>query len=127
MPNRRRRDVDTRGVRDALRHLRVRRPHLVAQRLRAHALALSDMAGWDAWAIGLQVVAFLLITVALFVQATSKQRASRLKNSKQVEATLFIDDKAENIEGAKTAGWHGIRFIDAAQLERDLARYGITV
>jgi len=43
------------------------------------------------------------------------------------EATLFIDDKAENIEGAKTAGWHGIRFIDAAQLERDLAKYGITV
>ena len=37
------------------------------------------------------------------------------------DATLFIDDKAENIEGAKTAGWHGIRFIDAAQLERDLA------
>ena len=36
-------------------------------------------------------------------------------------------DKAENIEGAKTAGWHGIRFIDAAQLERDLAKYGITV
>ena len=49
------------------------------------------MAGWDAWAIGLQVLAFLLITVALFVQAMSKQRATRLKNSKQVEATLFID------------------------------------
>ena len=43
------------------------------------------------------------------------------------EATLFIDDKAVNIEGAKAIGWHGIQFKNAAQLEQDLARYGITV
>ena len=42
------------------------------------------------------------------------------------EATLFIDDKAVNIEGAKAIGWHGIQFENAAQLERDLARYGIS-
>ncbi|WP_180901198.1 HAD family hydrolase [Martelella soudanensis] len=43
------------------------------------------------------------------------------------EATLFIDDKAVNIEGARSIGWHGIQFHDAAQLERDLAEHGIIV
>ena len=42
-------------------------------------------------------------------------------------ATLFIDDKAVNIEGAKAAGWHGIQFRNADQLEQDLAAYGVTV
>ncbi len=50
------------------------------------------MAEWDAWSIGLQLFVFVAITVALMVQATTKRRAPRLKNSKQVEATLFLDN-----------------------------------
>ncbi|WP_319519327.1 HAD family phosphatase [uncultured Martelella sp.] len=43
------------------------------------------------------------------------------------EATLFIDDKAVNVEGAKAAGWNAVRFTDAARLKADFASFGITV
>lgn len=39
--------------------------------------------------------------------------------------TLFIDDSAKNVEGARAAGWHAVLFTDAAALERDLARFGL--
>ncbi len=41
--------------------------------------------------------------------------------------TLFIDDAAANVDGARAAGWQAVQFIDAATLRRDLARYGIDV
>jgi putative hydrolase of the HAD superfamily len=34
--------------------------------------------------------------------------------------TLFVDDKAENVIGARRAGLHAVQFTDAAQLLRDL-------
>lgn len=40
-------------------------------------------------------------------------------------ATLFIDDNAGNVEGAKAAGWNSVRFFDAATLKRDLEKFGI--
>lgn len=40
-------------------------------------------------------------------------------------ATLFIDDSAKNVEGAKEAGWNAVLFTDADTLKRDLARHGI--
>lgn len=40
-------------------------------------------------------------------------------------ATVFIDDSAKNVEGAKAAGWQAIRFEDADGLDRDLARLGL--
>ncbi|MDN5928402.1 MAG: HAD family phosphatase [Hyphomicrobiales bacterium] len=43
------------------------------------------------------------------------------------EATLFIDDSAPNIEGARAAGWNAVLFTDAETLRKDLARYGIEV
>jgi HAD superfamily hydrolase (TIGR01509 family) len=39
--------------------------------------------------------------------------------------TLFIDDKPENVEGARNAGLHAIWFTSYLQLERDLKKYGI--
>lgn len=39
-------------------------------------------------------------------------------------ATLFIDDSAANVEGARAAGWQAVRFTDAAGLSRDLQRLG---
>ena len=50
------------------------------------------MAEWSAWTICLQVFVFVVITIVLLVQASSKRRAPRLKNSKQLEATLLIND-----------------------------------
>ena len=38
-------------------------------------------------------------------------------------ATLFVDDKAENVIGARRAGLHAVQFTDAAQLQRDLHAY----
>ncbi|MFZ1681415.1 MAG: HAD family phosphatase [Rhizobiaceae bacterium] len=40
-------------------------------------------------------------------------------------ATLFIDDSAANVEGAKSAGWQAIRFVDPAGLRADLAGLGL--
>ena len=41
--------------------------------------------------------------------------------------TLFIDDSAANIEGAKAAGWNAVLFIDAGKLRDDLSRFNIHV
>jgi 2-haloacid dehalogenase len=40
-------------------------------------------------------------------------------------ATLFIDDSAKNVEGAKAAGWQAVLFTDAGQLAADLRRLGV--
>lgn len=42
-------------------------------------------------------------------------------------ATLFIDDSLPNVEGAIAAGWQGLHFTDASQLQADLIRLGITL
>ncbi len=41
--------------------------------------------------------------------------------------SLFIDDTAVNVEGAKAAGWHAVQFTGAAKLREDLATYGFHV
>ena len=40
-------------------------------------------------------------------------------------ATLFIDDAASNIEGAKAAGWDAVLFTGADKLRADLAARGV--
>lgn len=40
-------------------------------------------------------------------------------------ATLFIDDSAKNVEGAKAAGWQAVLFTDAGKLARDLESFRI--
>lgn len=40
-------------------------------------------------------------------------------------ATLFFDDSAKNVEGARNAGWQAVLFTDAPTLESDLARFGL--
>lgn len=40
-------------------------------------------------------------------------------------ATLFVDDSAKNVEGARNAGWRAVQFTDAPTLEGDLARFGL--
>ncbi len=42
-------------------------------------------------------------------------------------ATLFIDDVAGNVAGAKAAGWQAVQFVDAPTLAADLAGFGIEV
>ncbi|WP_367715479.1 HAD family phosphatase [Nitratireductor sp. GISD-1A_MAKvit] len=42
-------------------------------------------------------------------------------------ATLFIDDSEKNVEGAKSAGWQAVHFIDAEKLRQDLAAYGFSL
>ncbi|MET0169147.1 MAG: HAD family phosphatase [Aliihoeflea sp.] len=42
-------------------------------------------------------------------------------------ATLFIDDSAKNVDGAKAAGWQAVQFTDAETLRNDLSRFGIAV
>ncbi len=39
---------------------------------------------------------------------------------------LFIDDLPANVAGARELGWHGIVFTGVADLERELARLGIS-
>jgi 2-haloacid dehalogenase len=41
------------------------------------------------------------------------------------EATLFIDDSAKNVEGARAAGWKAVLFTDPETLRKDLEGYGI--
>ncbi len=41
------------------------------------------------------------------------------------EQTVFLDDMAANIEGAKAVGIHGIQFFNARQAEQALAEYGV--
>lgn len=40
-------------------------------------------------------------------------------------ATLFIDDSAKNVAGAKAAGWQSVQFTDPATLKSDLNALGI--
>lgn len=42
-------------------------------------------------------------------------------------ATLFIDDSAKNVAGAKAAGWQSVQFIDPETLKTDLSNLGIRV
>lgn len=42
-------------------------------------------------------------------------------------ATLFIDDSAKNVAGARAAGWQSVQFIDPQTLRADLNRLGIRV
>jgi 2-haloacid dehalogenase len=39
--------------------------------------------------------------------------------------TLFIDDVAKNVDGAKAAGWQAVQFTGAAKLAADLVGYGL--
>jgi putative hydrolase of the HAD superfamily len=39
--------------------------------------------------------------------------------------TIFIDDVARNVEGARAVNMHAIQFVDAARAEMDLAAYGV--
>lgn len=41
--------------------------------------------------------------------------------------TLFIDDTAINVEGAKKAGWQAVQFTGIDTLRADLQRYGFSV
>jgi putative hydrolase of the HAD superfamily len=43
------------------------------------------------------------------------------------EETIFIDDLQENINGARKAGIHGIRFKNVMQAKEDLARLGVSI
>jgi putative hydrolase of the HAD superfamily len=45
----------------------------------------------------------------------------------QPSEALFIDDRAVNLEQARVAGIHGIRFQSVAQLRKDLQALGFTV
>jgi 2-haloacid dehalogenase len=40
--------------------------------------------------------------------------------------TLFIDDSAANVAGARQAGWQAVLFQNAKTLEEDLERFGIS-
>ena len=40
-------------------------------------------------------------------------------------ATLFFDDSAANVEGARAAGWKAEQFTGADKMRADLARYGV--
>jgi 2-haloacid dehalogenase len=42
-------------------------------------------------------------------------------------ATLFIDDSARNVAGAKDAGWQSVQFVNAEMLRADLNNLGIAV
>ncbi|KQV68134.1 HAD family phosphatase [Rhizobium sp. Root1220] len=42
-------------------------------------------------------------------------------------ATIFIDDTAPNVEGAKAAGWDAVLFTGADRLRADLAARGVRV
>lgn len=41
------------------------------------------------------------------------------------ENTLFIDDVAANVQGAKNAGWQAVQFTGPDKLQADLAAYGL--
>jgi 2-haloacid dehalogenase len=41
--------------------------------------------------------------------------------------TLFIDDSAANVEGARAAGWQALHFTGAERLRADLAALGVEV
>ena len=41
--------------------------------------------------------------------------------------TIFIDDVPANVDAARKAGWHAVRFIDAEILRSDLEGFGVVV
>ena len=43
------------------------------------------------------------------------------------ESSVFLDDTAKNVAGARSAGMHAFRFVDAAQARRDLESLGVRV
>ncbi len=42
-------------------------------------------------------------------------------------AILFFDDNADNVAGARAAGWNAEQFVGAEPMRADLARYGISL
>ena len=42
------------------------------------------------------------------------------------EATLFFDDSAHNVEGARAFGWNAELFETPEKMQRDLSRYGVS-
>ena len=45
----------------------------------------------------------------------------------KADECVFLDDRAENIEGAKACGIHGIRFTSFEQAKQSLREYGVEV
>ncbi len=45
---------------------------------------------------------------------------------RQPAETIFVDDFAHNIEGAKAVGMHGVHFTPGIDIETEFATYGIT-
>ena len=43
----------------------------------------------------------------------------------KAEECVFLDDREENIEGARACGIHGIRFVSYEQAKRELREYGV--
>ena len=43
------------------------------------------------------------------------------------ESSVFLDDTAKNVAGARSAGMHAFRFVDADQARRDLESLGVRV
>lgn len=41
--------------------------------------------------------------------------------------TVFVDDRAENVEAAVARGMHGLHFVDALSLAAELRRFGLPV
>ena len=42
-------------------------------------------------------------------------------------ATLFFDDNARNVEGARAAGWKAEIFVSPEKMREDLSRYGVEI
>jgi HAD superfamily hydrolase (TIGR01509 family) len=42
-------------------------------------------------------------------------------------ATLFFDDNAKNVEGARAAGWRAEVFVTPERMREDLMRYGVAL
>jgi HAD superfamily hydrolase (TIGR01509 family) len=42
-------------------------------------------------------------------------------------ATLFFDDNAKNVEGARAAGWSAEIFVSPEKMREDLGRYGVMI
>ncbi|MDZ5698813.1 HAD family phosphatase [Chelativorans sp. M5D2P16] len=43
------------------------------------------------------------------------------------KATLFIDDTAGNVKGARAIGWQAVQFVDSETLRKDLLALGIEI
>jgi putative hydrolase of the HAD superfamily len=72
---------------------------------------------------------FLGVVVSAEVDLLKPEPAiyRRLLNDYGLEAerTVFIDDMPGNVDGAQDVGMQAIRFVDAAQCERDLLHLGL--